>query len=545
MYGEYPQQEEAQPRTGGNFHPQQRYQEAPYMTAFPQFPPIVPPPGFYSKGVFYPIPNPMGTPSSSLSSLITPSAPLSTPPKVETTTPTTNSHTQETTTTTSSGLVSTPQNTGAARAVYPTTPAEWASSPYIYPYPVVPPYLQYGYNAPTYQNRPYRKFPQEQQDTQQFNNQQGQMPQQVIHRSHQQSHPGPQIQKFTVPQVYRRTSEITSDQTEKLPVAQPTGFPQEEPPLPTGDANFPSLAESKNKHGKGRSKRPEVQMLQHPPTHKQHGDDQQGGHGTKNTRHSGPKPLCLGSFLQKIPEQETPSNELWVGNIAENVTPNDIKELFLEFCDNVSVIVKAEKCCAFVTLDTVEQADKARLKRNDMDFHERKLSVHFRKPRMSTANPTGLMMDPSGARTSSVSNPPSRAVWIGDLAVTSEEEITPLASQFGQIESLKFIATKKCCFINYLTEKEAADAVQGLQGKTIGGKTFKVNFGKPYQPQYQGTHGFPGTDVYPMAQCTACHNPGLVVLHPCGHYICNSCSARFGPMCCLCNPASTATGTNN
>ncbi|KAH3758306.1 hypothetical protein Pelo_10014 [Pelomyxa schiedti] len=470
---------------GGQFYPQYIDPNMPYYP-----PPRIQPglPGFYSKGVFYPTPKPstmLSMPSTS---------PIS--PKVETTPPTEARNSSADQSGTSSGGFNAPAqsqtgaSSGAERGLYPMVQGGWP--PYgFYPYnvPLIPPYLPYPYNqAQQYPNRLFRKYNQQDQqstqpqDAQTYTTHQGQ----VLHQATTQPH-HPTIRQQTRNVTQRpqpptqeigkapETAADLSNQIEKISISHTTGSAAEEEPLPTGDANFPSLAESKNKHTKLRSKRPEPHQAPQQTTQ---------GHG-KNVKHSGPKPLTLRSFLPKVSTPEVPSKELWVGNIGDNISEDDIKALFREFCENVAVTIKSDKFCAFVTLDSVEQAQKAKAKFHELNFHEHVLSVHFRKPRQPPTSSTGYGAPTAFyTRAPLVPNPPSRAVWVGDLATTSEDEIRSLAEHFGTIVSLKCLPKNKCCFINYQTEKEASDAVQGLQGKTLGGAPFKVNFGKPYHDQY-------------------------------------------------------------
>lgn len=75
----------------------------------------------------------------------------------------------------------------------------------------------------------------------------------------------------------------------------------------------------------------------------------------------------------------------------------------------------------------------------------------------------------------------SKSIYVGNIAFsTSEDEIRNLFSQFGEVTSVKFINDRETGrfrgfgFVE-MDDSAAAEAVNALNGKEVGGRALKVN----------------------------------------------------------------------
>ncbi len=74
-----------------------------------------------------------------------------------------------------------------------------------------------------------------------------------------------------------------------------------------------------------------------------------------------------------------------------------------------------------------------------------------------------------------------KSIYVGNIAFsTSEDEIRNLFSQYGEVNSVKFISDRETGrfrgfgFVE-MDDASAIEAVRGLNGKEVGGRALKVN----------------------------------------------------------------------
>ncbi|MBU1039700.1 MAG: RNA-binding protein [Desulfovibrionales bacterium GWA2_65_9] len=74
-----------------------------------------------------------------------------------------------------------------------------------------------------------------------------------------------------------------------------------------------------------------------------------------------------------------------------------------------------------------------------------------------------------------------KSIYVGNIAFsTSEDDIRNLFSQFGEVNSVKFISDRETGrfrgfgFVE-MDDNAAREAVQALNGKEVGGRALKVN----------------------------------------------------------------------
>lgn len=80
---------------------------------------------------------------------------------------------------------------------------------------------------------------------------------------------------------------------------------------------------------------------------------------------------------------------------------------------------------------------------------------------------------------SNSSNPPSRHLWVGNLAhVVVERDLSRYFSQFGELDSIAFQPSRSYAFINFKRDEDAMAAMRELQGFSLGGNPIKIEFTK-------------------------------------------------------------------
>ncbi|KAB5561249.1 hypothetical protein DKX38_006206 [Salix brachista] len=82
-------------------------------------------------------------------------------------------------------------------------------------------------------------------------------------------------------------------------------------------------------------------------------------------------------------------------------------------------------------------------------------------------------------------------IFVGgiDSDVTDEDLRQPFL-QFGEVVSVKIPVGKGCAFVQFANRKNAEDALQSLNGTTIGKQTVRLSWGRtPANKQWRGDHG--------------------------------------------------------
>lgn len=223
--------------------------------------------------------------------------------------------------------------------------------------------------------------------------------------------------------------------------------------------------------------------------------------------------LSLGDFHSLQPDQEaveqqqesqpeeTPTRILWVGNIGNNVSEEDLRREFGKFGKIESIRILHNRFCAFVNFENDDSAKEAKKNLNNSLIGGQYIVIHFRKPEQtvrisSTQNSTsngilssdGLTANAVTASSSSSSlssvnivlNNPSRALWIGNVSEeVTEDDLKKEFEIHGTIESIRLLRNKTCAFVNFSKVEEASTALHSLQGKKLGSMAIRINFGKP------------------------------------------------------------------
>ena len=89
-----------------------------------------------------------------------------------------------------------------------------------------------------------------------------------------------------------------------------------------------------------------------------------------------------------------------------------------------------------------------------------------------------------------------KKLYIGNLSFkVTEDELQEKLAEFGQVESVKIITdrdtgqSKGFGFVEMASDAEARAAIDGLNGKDLGGRALKVNEARPQERDSRGGGG--------------------------------------------------------
>ena len=97
----------------------------------------------------------------------------------------------------------------------------------------------------------------------------------------------------------------------------------------------------------------------------------------------------------------------------------------------------------------------------------------------------------------------AKKLYVGNLSYTmTEDELRGVFEQFGQVQSVQIIMdrdtgrSKGFGFVEMTTPQEAQAAIDGLNGKEIGGRQLTVNEARPREDRGGGGGGGGGRGGY-------------------------------------------------
>jgi len=150
------------------------------------------------------------------------------------------------------------------------------------------------------------------------------------------------------------------------------------------------------------------------------------------------------------------SSHLWVGNISEQVTEDQLREAFSRYGDVVSVKILRQSKCAFVNFRSIEAATNAKNNLQGTYLGGQQLSISWGQRR-------------------------SRHLWVGNVGdEVSELDLHKAFEPYGEILSIRLVRETKCCFVNFRNVEDAVVARNALQRTVIaaGSSKIEINFGK-------------------------------------------------------------------
>ncbi|OMP03936.1 hypothetical protein COLO4_10090 [Corchorus olitorius] len=153
-------------------------------------------------------------------------------------------------------------------------------------------------------------------------------------------------------------------------------------------------------------------------------------------------------------ESDTPSNNLWVGNLSGETVDSDLMELFNKYGALDSVTTYSSRSYAFVYFKRVEDAKAAKEALQGTALHGNPIKIEFARPAK-----------------------PCKNLWVGGISQTlSKEELEEEFSKFGKIEDFKFLRDRNTVFVEYSRMEDASQAMRNMNGKRIGGEQIRVDY---------------------------------------------------------------------
>ncbi|XP_050237791.1 flowering time control protein FPA isoform X2 [Mercurialis annua] len=151
---------------------------------------------------------------------------------------------------------------------------------------------------------------------------------------------------------------------------------------------------------------------------------------------------------------EAASNNLWVGNLALDVTDSDLMDLFVKYGALDSVTTYSSRSYAFLYFKRVEDAIAAKDALQGTILRGNPLRIEFARPAK-----------------------PSKNLWVGGISpAISEELLEEEFLKFGKIEEFKFVRDLNTAFIEYENLEDALEAMKSMNGKRLGGDQIRVDF---------------------------------------------------------------------
>ncbi|KAJ8558090.1 hypothetical protein K7X08_004856 [Anisodus acutangulus] len=154
------------------------------------------------------------------------------------------------------------------------------------------------------------------------------------------------------------------------------------------------------------------------------------------------------------PPAETPSNNLWVGNLAPDVTDSDLTSLFQKYGPLDSVTSYSSRGFGFLYFKNINDAKEAKDALQGSFFHGNPIRIEFAKPAK-----------------------PCKSLWVAGISKSvSKEELEDQFKGFGKIQEFKFIMDRNTAYIDFARLEDAAEALRNMNGKKFGGEQIHVDY---------------------------------------------------------------------
>lgn len=154
------------------------------------------------------------------------------------------------------------------------------------------------------------------------------------------------------------------------------------------------------------------------------------------------------------PPGETPSNNLWVGNLAPDATDADLTSLFQKYGPLDSVTSYSSRGFGFLYFKNINDAMEAKDALQGSFFHGNPLRIEFAKPAK-----------------------PCKSLWVAGISKSvSKEELEDQFKGFGKIQEYKFIRDRNTAYIDFARLEDAVEALKNMNGKKFGGEQIRVDY---------------------------------------------------------------------
>ncbi|XP_078432570.1 polyadenylate-binding protein RBP47-like [Wolffia australiana] len=192
-------------------------------------------------------------------------------------------------------------------------------------------------------------------------------------------------------------------------------------------------------------------------------------------------------------------HSIFVGDLAADVTDTLLQETFSSKYSSVKgakVVIDVNtgrsKGYGFVRFGDENEKSRALTEMNGVYCSSRAMRVGAATPRKSSGSAsTSSHGSPSGDSTNTT-------LFIGGLDPdVSEEELRQAFTQHGEIATVKIPAGKQCGFVQFVRRNSAEEALQKLNGITLGKQTIRISWGRnPINKQFRAEPAIPWSNAY-------------------------------------------------
>ncbi|XP_019053496.1 PREDICTED: flowering time control protein FPA isoform X2 [Nelumbo nucifera] len=153
-------------------------------------------------------------------------------------------------------------------------------------------------------------------------------------------------------------------------------------------------------------------------------------------------------------EEETPSHNLWVGNLSNDTTDTDLMDVFSKYGDFESVATYSSRNYAFVYFKRLEDAKSAKEALQGFIVRGNPIKIEFARPAK-----------------------PGKHLWVGGISSSvTKEQLEDEFLKFGKIEEFKFLRDRNSALVEYFKLEDATAALKSMNGKHLGGEQIRVDF---------------------------------------------------------------------
>ncbi|WVY91575.1 hypothetical protein V8G54_037089 [Vigna mungo] len=226
-----------------------------------------------------------------------------------------------------------------------------------------------------------------------------------------------------------------------------------------------------------------------------------------------------------------PDLSIFVGDLAADVTDSLLHETFASVFPSVKaakVVFDANtgrsKGYGFVRFGDDSERSQAMTQMNGVYCSSRPMRIGAATPRKSSGHPQGIVLVvdvafvfpischgkslkyfyqlcidfSNGTSSQSEADSTNTTIFVGGLDPNvSDEDLRQPFSQYGEIVSVKIPVGKGCGFVQFANRNNAEEALQKLNGTTIGKQTVRLSWGRnPANKQFRMDFGNPWTGAY-------------------------------------------------
>lgn len=194
---------------------------------------------------------------------------------------------------------------------------------------------------------------------------------------------------------------------------------------------------------------------------------------------------------------------IFVGDLAADVTDSLLHETFASVYPSVKaakVVFDANtgrsKGYGFVRFGDDNERSQAMTQMNGVYCSSRPMRIGAATPRKSSGHQQGGQSNGTSSQPESDST--NTTIFVGGLDPNvTEEDLRQPFSQYGEIVSVKIPVGKGCGFVQFANRNNAEEALQKLNGTTIGKQTVRLSWGRnPANKQIRMDFGSPWGGAY-------------------------------------------------